>query len=170
MAARAALSRLLFGALLLAPLARAEDVPPETMAQIKADEQVALDKINAAHGNKKPSEMSSSERREVISEQQKATAAAAEKSGVSAKDYARTEASMNGSERDQMNAAAKSLEAKQKAQAATDAAAAKAKKDDPSAAVPVEYGIPDEDQPPPAAKAKGSQSYDSFKVKKGKGR
>src|SRR4051812_4129548 len=115
MSRRSATRWLLLGTLLVVPAARAADVPPEKMAQVKADEDKAMAKIDDAHGHKKASEMSSDERKELIEQRQKASLEAAEKNGVSPKDYARASAQMKGDQRSQMEAAEKRIEAKEKA-------------------------------------------------------
>jgi hypothetical protein len=113
------LSVLLLSTWLITPnLALAEDLTPEQLARIRRDEKAALDKVNAAHGNKKPSELSAAERREMIREQQEASRKVMEEHGVSAKDYARQSARMGPKQNEAVAAAEKALEAKEKAAAA----------------------------------------------------
>lgn len=110
------LSMLLLSTWLTVPgLAHAEDLTPEQLARIRRDEKAAMDKVNAAHGNKKPSELSTAERRQIIREQQEAARGVMEKHGVSAKDYARQTARMGPKGNEAVAAAAKNLEAKEKA-------------------------------------------------------
>ena len=53
-------------------LAVAEDLPPEKIAAIRRDEQAAQARVSAAYGNRKPSELSNEERRQIIQDQQDA--------------------------------------------------------------------------------------------------
>jgi hypothetical protein len=112
------LSVLLLSTWLTAPgLALAEDLTPEKIARMRSDEKAALDRVNAAHGNKQPSEMDSAERRQVIQEQQQAVQQVREQHGVSEKDYARQTARMGKKQTAAVEAAAKELEAKKAAEA-----------------------------------------------------
>ncbi|MBM7115527.1 hypothetical protein [Archangium primigenium] len=113
------LSVLMCSAWLATPLAvSAQNLSPEEIARIQLDEKAALKKIDAAHGGKKPSEMSNAERRQVIEEQQAARQAVMERHGVSDKDYARQTARMGPKQNEAVAAAQKQLEAQQKAAAA----------------------------------------------------
>lgn len=113
------LSTLLFSLWLAIPgLARGGDLTPEQVARIRRDQKAAVDKVNAAHGNKKSSEMSTSERRQVIQEQQEAVRKVMEQNGVSDKDYSRQVARMGPKQNAEVEAAAKNLEEKDKAAAA----------------------------------------------------
>ncbi|WP_257462374.1 hypothetical protein [Archangium lipolyticum] len=113
------LSMLMLSTWLTVPsLVLAEDLTPEQMARIRRDEKAAMDKVNAAYGNKKPSELSTEERRQIIREQQEAARGVMEKHGVSAKDYARQTARMGPKGNEAVEAAEKGLEAKEKAAAA----------------------------------------------------
>jgi hypothetical protein len=113
------LSVLLCSAWLATPLAvSAQNLSPEEIARIQLDEKAALKKIDAAHGGKKPSEMSNAERRQVIEEQQAARQAVMARHGVSDKDYARQTARMGPKQNEAVAAAQKQLEAQQKAAAA----------------------------------------------------
>jgi hypothetical protein len=110
------LSVLLLSTWLITPnLAFAEELSPEQLASIRRAEKAAVDKVNAAHGNKKSSELSASERRQMIREQQEAVQKVMEEHGVSAKDYARQSARMGPKQNEQVAAAEKALEAKEKA-------------------------------------------------------
>jgi hypothetical protein len=92
-------------------LALAEDLPPEKLARIRREEKEALEKVNAAHGGKKSSELSTAERRQIIQEQQQALQGVMDKHGVSRKDYARQTARMGPKQNAQVDAAEKALEA-----------------------------------------------------------
>lgn len=83
-------SALLLASWLLVPgLSLAQELDPEKVARIRREEKAALAEVEKQHGNKKPSEMSSAERREVIKEQEAAVSRVLEKHGVTAKDYLR---------------------------------------------------------------------------------
>lgn len=113
------LSILLFSSWLTVPgLVLAEDLTPEQLARIRRDEKAAEARVNAAHGNKKPSEMTNAERRQMIREQQDAIQEVMDKNGVSRKDYARQTARMGPKQNAEVEAAEKELEAKEKAAAA----------------------------------------------------
>jgi hypothetical protein len=112
-------SVLLLSTWLIAPsLALAEDLTPEQLARIRQDEKAAVDKVNAAHGNEKPSELNAAERRQMVREQQEAVQKVMDEHGVSPKDYARQSARMGPKQNEQVAAAEKELEAKEKAAAA----------------------------------------------------
>nr|QKW94313.1 hypothetical protein [Stigmatella aurantiaca] len=108
---------LLLASWLAAPgLALAQEaLTPEKLALIHRDEQAALARVNESYGNRKPSEMTSAERRQSIQAQQEAVASVLEKHEVSDKEYARHVARMSLAERDAVAAAAKKLEAEEKA-------------------------------------------------------
>ncbi len=111
-------SVLLLSTWLITPsLALAEDLTPEQLARIRRDEKAAVDKVNAAHGNKKQSELSAAERRQMIREQQEAAQKVMDEHGVSAKDYARQSARMGPKQNEAVKAAEKALEAAEKAAA-----------------------------------------------------
>jgi len=128
--------------------ASAQNLSPEQLARIRLDEKEALKKIDDAHGGKKPSEMSSTERRQIIEEQRQAVQAVKDKHGVSEKEYARQTARMGPKQNAEVAAAQKELEAKQKA------AAAETK---PEEIIPVEirdeFTNPEAPESPPAAPA-----------------
>ncbi|HYO72433.1 MAG TPA: hypothetical protein VEU33_40820 [Archangium sp.] len=110
---------LLLSTWLMTPtLASAEDLTPEQLARIRRAEKAAVDKVNAAHGNKKSSELSTEERRQIIREQQEAVRKVMDENGVSPKDYARQSARMGPKQNEQVAAAEKALEEKEKAAAA----------------------------------------------------
>ena len=110
------LSVLLLSTWLITPnLALAGELTPEQLARIRRAEKAAVDKVNAAHGNKKSSELSAAERREMIREQQEAVQKVMDEHGVTAKDYARQSARMGPKQNEQVAAAEKALEEKEKA-------------------------------------------------------
>jgi hypothetical protein len=98
-------------ALLLASPALAADLNPKTVAKIQREQNAAQEEIEKKHGNKKPSEMSSSERKEVIKETSAAQKEVLEKNKVDAKEFARYQAKMSQDDRAETAAAEKDLEA-----------------------------------------------------------
>ncbi|WP_224249303.1 hypothetical protein [Hyalangium gracile] len=92
-----------------------EALTPEKIAEIRRDEQAAKAKVDAAYGNRKPSEMSNEERGQAAKEQQAAGLAVLEKHGVSDKEYSRHVAQMDREEREAVAQAEKQLEARDKA-------------------------------------------------------
>jgi hypothetical protein len=136
------LSVLLLSTWLITPnLALAGELTPEQLARIRRAEKAAVDKVNAAHGNKKSSELSAAERREMIREQQEAVQKVMDEHGVTAKDYARQSARMGPKKNEQVAAAEKALEEKEKA-----AGAAKPPKDKEPGEIQVQEGF-DEENP-----------------------
>jgi hypothetical protein len=110
------LSILLFSSWLAVPgLALGGELTPEQIAKIQREEKAAEAKVQAAHGNKKSSELSADERRQMIREQQKASQEVMDKNGVSPKDYARQTARMGPKGNAEVAAAKKALEAKEQA-------------------------------------------------------
>ncbi len=71
-----------------------QELTPERLGELRAEEQRAVDEVAKSHGNKKPSEMSREERDALIREQAAASAAVLQKHGVDAKDYARANAKL----------------------------------------------------------------------------
>lgn len=122
---------------LLAQVALAAELTPQQLALIKREEQKAIEQVNAAHGNKKPSELSSEERRQIIEEQQRASREVLEKYGVGPKDYAKASSNMAGGQRAQVEAEERALAAKEE----EERRAAAAKKNEP-AEPEIEYGAP----------------------------
>ena len=129
-------------------LALAEtELTPEKVAEIHRDEESAKAKVDAAHGNKQPSEMTGEERTQVIQEQQAATQKVMDKHGVSDKEYERHVARMSMEEREASKQAEKKLEAAEKEKAAKQAQNdAQGKDEAPKAAedIPIQQGISEE--------------------------
>jgi hypothetical protein len=92
-----------------------EELDPEKVARIRRDEAAARAKVDAAHGNKKPSEMDNEERGQVIQEQKDASAGVLKKHGVTAKEYATYTAKMSREDTKAVAAAEARLEAEEKA-------------------------------------------------------
>ncbi len=100
--------------LFVSSAAFAAELTPELAAKIQLEQKRALEKVSQAHGNKKPSEMSKDERRQVIQEEAAAQQAVLDKYGVSAKDYARYGAKQSRRERAATQAAEEALEQKER--------------------------------------------------------
>ncbi|MDY7233204.1 hypothetical protein [Hyalangium rubrum] len=128
--------------LALAQEAEEQELTPEKIAAIRRDEQKAKDKVNEAYGNRKSSEMSTDERRQVIQEQQQAGQKVMEKHGVSDKEYSRHVARMGREETEAVARAEKALEAKEKA--AREAEQKKKAEKELPEEVPIQQGISDE--------------------------
>jgi hypothetical protein len=131
---------------LAAQLALADDITPEQAAKVERENKKAQEDVAKKYGNKKSSEMSADERREMIADQKAANAKVLEKNGVSAKDYARYEVTANGAQRDAAKASGAALDKKEADQKAA-AEKAAAKPADGSAGVVVEKGLPPEEKP-----------------------
>ncbi|RKG99687.1 hypothetical protein D7V97_31355, partial [Corallococcus sp. CA053C] len=108
--------------LVLAPpvLAEEEGLSPEKVAAIRRDESAAQAKVDAAYGNRKPSEMSNAERGQAIRDQQQEAAKVMEKHGVSAKEYAGYTARMTPDDNSRAANESKRLEDKAKADKAAE--------------------------------------------------
>ncbi len=116
-----------------------EELTPEKIARIRRDEQEAQRKVDAAYGNRKPSEMSNEERRQAAREQQEAAMKVMEKHGVSDKEYSRHMARMGREEREAVELAEKKLEAE--AKAAKQAREEEGKKTQEPGEIPIQKGI-----------------------------
>lgn len=138
---------LLTMSLTLPALALAEGLTAEQIARIRRDEKAAIEKVNAAHGNKKPSELSNAERKQMIEEQQQALQGVMEKHGASRKDYARQVARMGPKGNAEVEAAEEALEAAEKA--------AQASKSEGSEGITVQKGFSNEN-PVEMESAKGA--------------
>lgn len=133
---RSAIALVVFA--LCAP-ALAADLSPEKVAKIRKEQKEAMARIEKAHGNKKPSEMSNAERREMAQERAAAEQAVLEKHGVSTRDFANYTVRMSTDDRKEAEAAEKKLEA-------ADAAKKKAAETKPQGEVQVQLGF-DEKNP-----------------------
>jgi hypothetical protein len=118
-----------------------EELTPEKIAAIRRDEQAAQAKVDAAYGNRKPSEMSPEERQKAIADQQSAALTVMEKHGVSDKDYARRVARLTLEERDAVAREEKRLEEAEKAQAAREAEQKKKQEEEEQARAPEDIPI-----------------------------
>ncbi len=122
-------------------LARAEGLTAEQLASIRRDEQAAMERVDKAHGNKKSSELSTEERRQIIEEQQRAIQEVMDKHGVSRKEYARQVARMGPEGNKAVAEAEKVLEAREQEAAQAAAKAAEAPKEEEKPLAPEEIPI-----------------------------
>jgi hypothetical protein len=142
--------KLLFALLALPSFASAEAPSPEDVAKIQFEQQKANADIDKKYGNKKPSELSNDERREMMKEKAAAERDVLDKHGVSAKDFARTQAKQSLDDR------AKTRDANDKLQ--KDASAKKPAADDNGVIIEKGNGSanPDSDAAEAAAMDKAS--------------
>jgi len=135
-------------ALSLSPVALAGDISPDTAAKVTRERTKALEEVNQKYGNKKSSELSSEERRQMIKDQAEAVAKVLDKNGVDAKDFAHYEAKASKEDRAAAAASGKAMDQKE----ADDKKAAdekkKAKSVETSNGVIIERGIDPKDLPP----------------------
>lgn len=121
--------RLFLAALVLSSsLAFADELSPNQAATIERERKAALDEVNKKFGNKKPSELSNDERRQLISEQQQAVNKVYEKNGVTAKEFSKYEATASGSQRQAAKASGEAMDKEAKAADEKKAAAEKPSK------------------------------------------
>jgi hypothetical protein len=99
-------------ALLLLALG-ADDLNPEKAAKVQKDRDTAMADIAKKYGNKKSTELSQDDRREMIREQRAAENAVLEKNNVDPKEFARYEAKMSLSDRSATNNARALLDQKE---------------------------------------------------------
>jgi hypothetical protein len=91
----------------------ADDLTPEKAAKVQKDRDQAMADVSKKYGNKKSSELTSDERREMIKDQRAAETNVLEKNNVDAKEFARYEAKMNLSDRAATKAARENLDKKE---------------------------------------------------------
>ncbi len=120
---------------LSAPAFADDDLTPEKAAKIDHETNKALDAVDKKYGNRKSSELSSDERREVIRERAAAEREVLEKNDTKPADYVRYTGKMNREDRAATKAAGAKIEEKEKA------AAAEKEKEKEKAAGPKEIPI-----------------------------
>lgn len=123
-----------------------QELTPEKIAAIHHDEQAAQAKVDAAYGNRKPSEMSPEERQQAIRDQQAAGLTVMAKHGVSDKDYARRVARLSQEERDAVAREEKRLEEEEKKAKAAREAEEKKEEEERALApedIPIQTGFGD---------------------------
>jgi hypothetical protein len=96
-------------ALLSGGPAHAEELTPQRLAEIQHAEENAIKKVQDAFGNRKPSELSTRERRDFIRKQNEALNKVHSELKVDVKAYARTMATQTRAEREAFSAAKKDL-------------------------------------------------------------
>jgi hypothetical protein len=111
-------------ALVAAMPARAQDISIKDIAETERAEQDALKKVEAAHGNKPPQELSTQERAQIAHEQQDASGSALEQRSVDRKEFAKRVMRLSPAERAQVNAEKTRMDQEEKQRLARDAAAA----------------------------------------------
>jgi len=102
--------------LLAASLASAGELSPAQKAKIQHEQQKAMAEVGKKYGNRKPSELSNAERRAMAQEQAEADKKVLERNGVSQKEWALSNLRMGRSEKAEMDAAGKALDAQDEAQ------------------------------------------------------
>src|SRR5206468_1374293 len=102
----------------LSAVAWAEELTPELVARINAEQKTAVDAVNKKHGNRKPSQMDQDERSQVIAETAAAQQGVLDKHGVSAKDFARYEAKLSLDDRKRQQAEEKRIKDEKQAKEA----------------------------------------------------
>ncbi|MFO0593961.1 MAG: hypothetical protein U0228_01620 [Myxococcaceae bacterium] len=115
--------------------------PADKSAQIEIDTQKAQAEVQAKYGNRKLSEMTSDERKQMAKDQAAAEKAVFEKAGIDPKQWSLEQSKRSRDELNKQNAAVAALKEKAKQDAAK-----KAKGDDPNKEVQVQRGI-SEDNP-----------------------
>lgn len=104
--------------LVLGSAAVADELPPEKVAQIQAEQEKAGKAVEKKYGDKLPSELTNEERGQIIRETQAAAAEIFEKHGVSPKDFAIQSTRMGRAEREAVAGARAALEAREEAEKA----------------------------------------------------
>ncbi|MFT3840007.1 MAG: hypothetical protein QM723_23670 [Myxococcaceae bacterium] len=114
-----------------------DELSPEKLGQIEHEQNKAAAEVEKKYGNKKPSELSSDERKQMIKDRAAAEQAVLDKHGVDKKDYVHAQTRMNRDDREQASRTTKNLEKKE----LEDAAKAKGGQKE----VQVEHGLPPEE-------------------------
>ncbi len=111
------------GLLLIAP----DEVPAERAAAIERDQAKATQAVQQKYGNRKSSELSPDERREMVRDQAEAEQKVLDKFGIDRKSWALSQARRTREEREQVKQAAKAMDEQEQTaakKAAEDAASA----------------------------------------------
>jgi len=104
--------------------ARAQDISTQDVAAAEREEKAALAKVEAAHGNKPPQEMSAEERAQIIREQQEASQAVYARHSLDTKAFAKRVMRMSPGERGQVEAEKARMDQEEKARLEREAARA----------------------------------------------
>lgn len=113
---------------------------PEKAAEIQRDQDKAMAKIDAKFGNKKPSELTPDEKREIVKARADAEKESLDKAGVSAKEWARYTGTMDRAETKEMKDAQKAIEKREE-----DLAAQKKAEGNGPQEIPIQRGFSDDD-------------------------
>ena len=85
---------------------------PEDIAKIESEQGKATAEVDKKYGNRKPSEMSNDERKQMMKDKADAERAVLDKHGVDGKDFARTSTKQTKEDRAATNAAAEAIKKK----------------------------------------------------------
>ncbi len=144
---------LFVSALLLAFSAFAGDeLSPEQLGQIEHEQNKAAAEIDKKYGNKKPSELSQDERRQMIREKAAAEQSVLDKHGVDKKDYVHAQTRMNRDDREQAQRTTRNLDKKDLEDEAR-------KKQGGQKEIVVEHGLPQDDGVNEAAEMDKQMGY-----------
>jgi hypothetical protein len=103
--------RTLFALTLLASLSvRADPPTPEEIAKVQREQKAADAEVEKKYGNKKPSELSQDDRRQMIKDKSEAERNVLDKNNIDAKEFARTQARQSLQDRAATKAAAEKLD------------------------------------------------------------
>jgi len=106
--------------------ARAQDISVQDIAAAEREEKAAMMKVEAAHGNKSPRDMSAEERAQIIREQQEASRAVYEQRALDTKAFAKRQMRLSPAERGQVDAEKARMDREEKERLEREAAAANA--------------------------------------------
>jgi len=98
--------------LLWGTAAHAGDLSPEQVARIRAEQQAADERVRIAHDGRKPSEMSSEQRKQFLEDQRRANQEVLDKHGVTAKEFARASSRMSREDLGRADAESRALKEK----------------------------------------------------------
>jgi hypothetical protein len=130
-----------------------DELSPEKLGQLEHEQNKAAAEVDKKYGNKKPSELSSDERREMIREKAAAEQAVLDKNGVDKKDYVHAQTRMNRDGREQAKRTTKDLEKKELEDEA------RKKQGGGQKEVTVEHGLPQDDGVNEAAEMDKQMGY-----------
>lgn len=122
----------------VAALLYADELNPQTAAAIAREQAKAQAKVGEKYGNRKSSELSTDERRQMIKDQAAAEKEVLDKHGLDPRDWARYEARQGRAEREAQQQAEKALADQEQAEAA------KAKAPQEPQEIPVQRGFNDQ--------------------------
>jgi hypothetical protein len=115
------------------------DLSPEQLAKVQHDRDKAMADVSKKYGDKKPSELSQDERRDMIKDQREAESRVLDENGVDPKEVARYEARLSLDDRAATKAAKQKIEEKEK----RDAEEKEKKSKEGSGEIPIQRGFND---------------------------